>query len=742
MGQIPSDATLKGDVVGGVVAGILSLPEAMAYGALVFVGLGHEYLSFGVVSGLTALALANLVSAFLGGVPIMSTGPYAMSSLMLSSAVALLAAQNTAGSPAETATRVVVLLFFVVFLAGVFQALFGFSKLGNLAKYIPYPVIAGLANAIAVLIFIGQIRPMAGLGKETSFLDPGSVLAGFQPLTLLTGVVTIATIMLGPRVTRKIPGSALGIGVGTGVYYALALAGYRDSLGPLIGSIPFSIPKPGFALDFVSLLGDRSFFSTTASLLPLALGVAVVTSLRTLLGAVTIDNVTRGRSDTSKELVAQGCGNMVNALFGGVAVAGYSGQPLASYQNGGRTLRSRFVVGAFALSVLVFLGPIIGGIPVVVLAGTLVTLAYLTVDRWSLGLVTKLLRKDQRSSGIALDLVLVLVVMGVMLGVGIFEGVGIGIVASIFFFVYRMSKRTIRSRYTAREVRSMFDRNHAEFALLDAEGHRIEIFELEGSLFFGAADGLAATVEQSLTSDVQWVILDFARVTDLDSTGAKLLARLDDIARENGKTIVFSSVDPETGTGRSLVEYGLSDTRTWFGAIDEALGETEDRLLDEILGEHRYELELDLGQVDALGEMSPQELETFAGYCDRLEYSDGDLLFAQGTPGEHVFFIVKARIDLYLDRRIASRSGNARGKLIATLCPGTICGEMAILDGKPRSAKAVARGGLTCYRLSRRSLKRLEDEHPAISYKLLAGIGRELAKRIRQAKASPRGSAD
>jgi SulP family sulfate permease len=288
----------------------------------------------------------------------------------------------------------------------------------------------------------------------------------------------------------------------------------------------------------------------------------------------------------------------------------------------------------------------------------------------------------------------------------------------------------------------MFDRSRAEFDLLDSEGHRIEVFELEGSLFFGATDGLAAIVEESIASDVKWVILDFARVTDLDSTGAKLLTRLSDIAQENGKTIVFSSVDAEIGTGRFLVDHGLSEQtegNPWFGSIDEALGETEDCLLDELLGEHRYDLELGLRQVDALKDMTPDEIETFAGYCERMEYSDGDPVFLQGAPGVHVYFIVKARIDLRLSGRLTGRPRDTRGKLIATLCPGTICGEMAILDGKPRSAAAVARGSLACFRLSRRSLQWLEDDHPAIGYKLLTGIGQELAKRIRQVKASPRG---
>ena len=205
---------------------------------------------------------------------------------------------------------------------------------------------------------------------------------------------------------------------------------------------------------------------------------------------------------------------------------------------------------------------------------------------------------------------------------------------------------------------------------------------------------------------------------------------------------MLSSVSRKAGVGRFLVECGLShaiDRGSWFGSIDEALGETEDRLLDRLLGEDRYEIELKLGEIDALGEMTPEELRTFAGYCERIELQDGEPIFDQGSPGEHVYFIVKGRIDLHLSDRSHRRSRALRGKLIATLCPGTLCGEMAILDGKPRSARADARGQLTCYRLSRRGMEQLEVEHPAVSLKLLTGIGQELAKRIRQAKASPRG---
>ncbi|MGE5707345.1 MAG: SulP family inorganic anion transporter, partial [Bacteroidota bacterium] len=137
--------TLRGDLAGGVTASFLSLPQSMAYGLLVFAPLGPDYLPLGLVAGLIALCFSNFGSAWFGRIPIMSNSPFSMTSVMLASALTILLHQSGQNRPFS-----LVMLMFVCFLVGLLQLLMGFLKLGNLAKYIPYPVIAGLINGTAI----------------------------------------------------------------------------------------------------------------------------------------------------------------------------------------------------------------------------------------------------------------------------------------------------------------------------------------------------------------------------------------------------------------------------------------------------------------------------------------------------------------------------------------------------------------------------------------------------------------
>ncbi|MBC8508556.1 MAG: hypothetical protein H8D34_27170 [Chloroflexi bacterium] len=156
-------SSLRGDIVGGITSSVLAMAESMAYGALAVAPLGLEYAPLGSAAGLIALAFSNLGAFLFSGVRIMINGPYAMTSLMLASALAIISEEIT--SDAATA---LVFLFLIVFLTGLLQALFGFLKLGSLAKYIPYPVIAGLSNGTAILIFFNQLYPLLGLDNSAS----------------------------------------------------------------------------------------------------------------------------------------------------------------------------------------------------------------------------------------------------------------------------------------------------------------------------------------------------------------------------------------------------------------------------------------------------------------------------------------------------------------------------------------------------------------------------------------------
>jgi len=719
---------LKGDLTGGSIAAVLSLPEAMAFGALVFGAISPEFLSIGVVAGLTGLAVSNLIGAFAGGVRIMNSGPYALACLMLASSVTLLVDQYPvfADNPEFTILGLLVL----VFLSGCMQVVFGVLGIGSFAKFIPYPVIAGLMNGLSVLIVIGQVKPMLGLAWEVE-LSLASVLQFVQPLTLLVGLVTIVSVFLCRHWETKVPAPILGIFFGSSCYYLIAIAFPEQPLGPTIGSIPTDIPMPKYTFEILGFLSSSDILPMLGSLLTLSFGIALVTSLRTLLGAVAIDNITRERSNTNRELVSQGFGNMAGSLFGAVTVAGYSGQPIANFTYGGRTRLARFTVGFFALAVVVFLGPIISKIPNVVLSGLLITIAWGAADRWSFGLVQRFFSADKMSSTLIVDLILVFIVTGGMVFVGLFEGVGIGICASIFIFLYRMSKKTIRRTYDAQRVRSNVERSILEINLLEEHADSIRIFELEGSLFFGTTDNLAEAIDKIDDKKMRCLILDFSRVSDIDSTGTNILLQIKERLHGHNVTFMLSSIYEEEGVGLGMKQQGflaLFDAELIFRELDRALGQAEDNLLDALLTPDRYQNSLNLNEIDLFKKLSAEDLETLEKYLRHREYKDKEAIYEQYAQGDGFSVVVSGQVDLVVE---SQKQGAVPTKLVATLCPGTVCGEMAVFDGGLRSATAYARADVATLWLSSRDIEKLRVEEPAIIIELMAGLGRELAKRMR-----------
>ena len=712
---------LAGDSAGGTTATILALPEAMAYGTIVFAPLGPDYVPVGVVAGLMALCFSNLGAAGCGGVRIMNNGPYSLTSLMLASAMTIIASKVSDGN----AAIVIGLLLMIVFLSGLFQVVFGVLKVGEMVKYIPYPVTSGLLNGTAILIFLGQIRPMLGLARDNMLTDFNSM----QPLTFVVGLVTIAAIFLGPKLTKKIPPPFLGIAAGTLIYYILELSGFKDSLGAKIGAIPFAIPTPRYAIDFSRLFFSEHFLMIVKELTPLALSIAVVASLQSLIASVSADNILRERSNTNRELIGQGVGNIASSLFGGILCAGSQSRAMANYSYGGRTANSRIAAGVFALAVLLFISPLVAKLPKVVLAGTLVVLALRGFDAWSFNLVNSLFSRQARIKQVLSDLSVVVIVAAILAVIGVFEAVGAGIFISVLFFVLRMGKDVIRRQYDATRIRSNVQRPYEEITYLEEYGDRIRVFELEGALFFGTADRLAMAIDEAIETKVDYIVVDLLHVSDIDSTGANIISRIGDRCRDKSKHLLLSSIGLTRSSDALVTELSICegvDDESYFNTIDDALGWAEDRLLDERFGKDRYDKEIPLDKVDLLKEFSEAELDVFTLYLGKSVHDPGKVIFKQGVPGDRVFFLVQGKVQIIVDLP----EGQGKQK-IATLCPGTIFGEMSIVDRGPRSANVVAETRATCYHLRYSETLRLNKEQPELNHKLMIGFAREISKRVR-----------
>ena len=166
---------LRGDILGGITATLVGLPGSMAYGIIVFAPLGTDYVAIGAAAGLIGLVFANLGAGLAGSNPVLITTPDPVSSLMLAAALSIVLDTIVAIETPDAATLATILLFFIVFASGFCQVVLGLLKLGNLAKYIPYPVTAGILNGVAILMFVDQVRPLLGLSSGNSFTDIGGV---------------------------------------------------------------------------------------------------------------------------------------------------------------------------------------------------------------------------------------------------------------------------------------------------------------------------------------------------------------------------------------------------------------------------------------------------------------------------------------------------------------------------------------------------------------------------------------
>lgn len=698
---------------------LTALPEAMAYGVLVFSALGPEQASRGLAAGILGLVFLNLGGALFGSIPVLASSPFSLTTLMLAAAVPSLRGLVPEGSGGEGA--VVGLLLAAALLAGLLQAAMGAARLGSLGKFVPYPVIAGLTNGTAILIVLGQL-PILFEGAE--LLSPGDI----KWLNLAVGAVTALVAWHGLPGLRAVPAPVAALAAGTAAYYAVDLLGGGASLGATIGAIPSSVPTPAPLFEMARAAVEAPAGPLAAELGPLALGLAVVASIGTLVATISADAVTGDRSDTSRELVAQGLGNAMAAAFGGIPGAGSASRTVANHRYGGRTRWSRLVMALFALGVLVLLHPVVALIPRVVLAALLVVLALGLVDRWLFDIARRALGgADQLYRLGLIDLGVSLLVTAVLLAVGVIEAVAVGLLLSVVYFAVRMGQGIVRRRYGAHELHSSIQRNAEEFSLLEAEGSRIQVLELQGSIFFGTADRLAALIDELSEQRVVWIVLDLSRVAELDSSGARILVQSARRASQAGVGLALSA-PPGSGVARVLLSMGVADAvgrERLFAAVNDALGWAEDGLLDRVLGSDRHGRELDPGGIDALGALSPDELRLVSSRLDRRSYADGEALFRQGERGDAIFLLVRGRA------RVEQRSPGAPPRRLATLCPGTLLGEMSASDGRPRSASVFAEGVVVCLVLSVDDLDLLATRRPEIARKLMAGIARELSTRLR-----------
>jgi len=724
-----SRAQWTGDLWGGVSAMLVALPSAIAFGVTIYAPLGSSFGARGAAAGILGATALGIVASVFGGAKRLISAPCAPAAAVLS---ALAIQWSQQGTPAATAAM---MLAVVALLTGVFQMLFGFVGLGKLIKYMPYPVVSGYLSGVGLLIILSQLPKVLGAPGGTHEWEAVTHPALWQSHAIAVGLATIAGAVLGPRLTRRVPGTILGITAGVVTYglFALgdpalrALAGNPALVGPFEGGGPAGMVRAvGDQIRALRLLDPTIL---TALLAP-ALSLAVLLSIDTLKTCVVLDAMTRSRHDSNRVLIGQGLGNLASTAIGGMPGAGTMGATLVNLSSGAQTRLSGVTDGLASLMVFLVLGTVLGWIPIAALAGILIVVGLRMFDRHSLSLL--------RSRETVLDFVVIVVVIIVAETVNLIAASATGVGLAILLFIREQARGSVVRRIGLGNAQFSHQvRTASEMAVLQKKGDRTAVVELQGSLFFGTTDQLAVVLEPHLKQR-QFVILDFRRLQSVDVTGAHLLEQVAATMHERGGELLISGVPrrlaPPGGLPPALARLGPESPHPVrvFSEITEALEWVEDALIAESNAEHVSAPALELHELDLFRGLKPETLQEFEAVLERRALAAGERVFATGETGDELFLIRRGAV------RIVLPVAGDQTRHLATFRRGAFLGEMAFLDHEPRSADAVAERETDLYVLSRARFDAFAEHHRHLAMNLIDGVARALAHRLRHTNAEVR----
>ncbi|MDX8387317.1 MAG: SulP family inorganic anion transporter [Ghiorsea sp.] len=708
MNKIPA-----GDVWGGLSASALVLPQAMAFGITLWSPYTHDPAA-AAMSGLVAAACLCVVSGLFRGTSGLVTAPTGPTLVLLAGAIAALAATGLAGDALVTATLLTVAL------AGVFQILIGGLKLGHLIKFIPYPVVSGFMTGSALLMVMSQTTSVLGTDAELTMQQGAWIPMAAAGLTL-------ATMIWLPLWIKKVPGTVLGLVVGSVSFHILSAMQTNDLPSQwVVGTLP-SIGDLQFGLNLTDI-NTFPWLLIASS----ALALAVLASLDTLLTSVVADVSTGKRHQARRELIGQGAGHILSSFAGGMAGAGTTGATLVAIQSGGR-LWAGLVTGIGMLLLILFMGPVAAVLPISVFAGIILHVAIF-------GMLDKDIPRWIRSPQARIDGVIAIIVTGVTVSYDLMIAVGLGIVlAAIEFIRAQVQTAVVQRRWTVGERTSLRRRPKKECDCLMANADDIIGYDLKGTLFFGTTDHLFDTIVRDLQR-AKYIILDMRGVGQVDLTALRLIEHMNGMMRQRGGELILAQPPKSMGLVKreghrheQLIPYHANTRLRTFADSDRALEYAENLLLADTCGKPvGQDSSLLLSESELLSVFTLPEQETLKPYFEVREIKKGDFIFHSGDFGEELFVILRGEVEILLPY------GRKKKLRLANFGAGMTVGEVAFLEPGPRSAdgRITVAGEVAVFQHS--ALKRLCKKDSELGMRLLMRLGHDISENLRLADAELR----
>ncbi|MBI2214339.1 MAG: SLC26A/SulP transporter family protein [Acidobacteria bacterium] len=714
---------LVADLWAGLAAMLVALPSAIAFGVTIFVAASPSLAGAGALAGIVGAAALGVTAPLVSRNSGFITAPCAPAAAVMAGFALQLAADGKL-----TADQIVALLALTALVSALLQFIYGAVRLGRVIKYIPFQVVSGYLSGVAVIIAVAQIPKLLGVPKGTRFWEGLIAPQQWGLPDVIVGVVTMATMFLAPRLTKKVPGAIIGLGSGIAAYFLLAIV--RPGLLQLTNNphVIGPIRASGSFLDAVTArVGALGHIDAAAIALVLgpAITLSALLSIDTLKTGVVLDALTRKRHDSNRELIAQGSANAVSFLAGGIPGAGTMGASLVNVTSGSRTMWSSVIEGGLALVTFLVLSPLVAWVPTGALAGILLVVAIRMFDFRMFKLLV--------TPGTRLDFVVIATVIIVAEGVGLIEASLVGVCLAIVLFIRdQINGSVILRKRDLREARSKRRRSEEEALLLGERGEQAAIVELQGNLFFGTTDQLFSELDADLSSR-RFILLDFRRVQSMDYTAGHLFHQMHERLHDGGGELLFCGMPSSLPSRQDIQHYmsqlglvGGGEGITIFDTRDSAIEWMEQRILEYagwVPQEARPPLEL--GETSLFRGIDPVLLTELGETARSFNLKAGELLFSAGDAGDEMFLIRKGRIHILLPLEAGKRHH------LATFARGDFFGEMSFLDQQKRSADAEAGSDCQLYALSRDAFETVIRRHPEVAAHFFGHLSLAMGQRLR-----------
>lgn len=703
----------------GMVAGLLEIILTLSFAALIYSGPLSGFVSQGIGLALFGVIISGTIIALFTSLPGVLGGNQDVATAILALMAATIARSLPPGSsPEEVFLTVAVAVALTTMITGLFFWALGYFQSGNLVRFLPYPVMGGFLAGTGWLLATGGLSMMAELPAS---LAEWGVLA--QPELLwrwLPGLVFAVMLLMASRRSGHfllLPGMVLG---GMLLFYLVAWllgqpAAALSADGWLLGPFP-----PGSLLQPINYAAlNQVNWAVLAGQMVNVVTIFVISVLALLLNAGGLEIATRQEVDLNRELKVAGMANLAGGLVGGMV--GYQQLSLSvmNIKMGANSRLAGLFTAVVCMLALLVGASVLSLFPRLILGGLVLYLGLSFLVEWVVETWRTLPKTDY------LVIVLILVVTAV---VGFLEAVTVGLLVAVIFFVINYSRvDVVRQEMSGQECQSRLTRDFAERHFLDVAGEQIYILQLQGYIFFGTADGLLNRVRQRMVDadlpSVRFVVLDFHRVTKIDSTTIVSFQKMWQLAQARQITLVLTDLSPDI-----LAQLGQSDRPLrdlegirLFADLDHGLEWCENQLLAamaEMVDGKRPLWEVNPTLSD------PQQQARLFHYFQRQEVAVGDTLIQQGDRPDALYFIETGQVTAQMEQH------GREPVRFQTMRSGHIVGEIGFYLGQERTAAVVVDKPGVVYRLSVDALRQMEQEAPDIAAAFHQIMSHLMAERV------------